>query len=96
MNGETLMTLVQAAATLPHRPHASTLFRWCRKGIRGVRLEYRRIGGRILVSRAALDRFGDRLAALDDQPPAPSPVRTALEKAESVAAAKARFTQTVS
>lgn len=64
---DTLMTLSQAARTLPHRPAASTLWRWCRKGIRGIRLEYLRLGGRIFVEEEALRRFGLALAqAYDD------------------------------
>jgi hypothetical protein len=50
-----------------------TVFRWATRGCRAadgtrVRLEYARIGGRLLTSRAALDRF---LVALNS-PPEPS------------------------
>lgn len=38
-----------------------TILRWCRRGIGGVRLESRRIGGRVYTSRRALDRFMEAL-----------------------------------
>jgi hypothetical protein len=44
------------------RPIAqSTGFRWHTKGLRGVRLEAIRIGGRLCTSREALRRFFDAL-----------------------------------
>jgi hypothetical protein len=57
-----LLHLSQAARLLPHRPHASTLWRWCRKGYRGVRLEYSRMGKRIYVTAESLERFGEAVA----------------------------------
>ena len=45
---EELLTLAEAAAKLPRlngtKPHTSTLWRWSTRGVRGVRLETRRIG----------------------------------------------------
>ena len=74
------MTLSDAGRRLPGRPHASTVWRWCRVGVRGVRLRYRRLGRRIVVCPAALDEFTRRLAALDEAQhhaaPAPSPARS--------------------
>lgn len=46
------------------RPHASTVFRWARYGLNGIRLEYVRVGRRIVTSREALARF---LRALADE-----------------------------
>ncbi len=40
------LTLSQAAAALPGRPHLSTLHRWRLRGVRGIRLETCLIGGR--------------------------------------------------
>lgn len=90
---EQFLTLTQAADLLPTRPHVSTLWRWARKGLKGIRLEYRRMGGRVYTSAQALDRFGARLAALDDNPPAPAPKvrRTPAERARAVAAASAKL-----
>src|SRR5882724_7722290 len=46
-------------------PHASSFWRWARKGLRGVKLDYVRIGHRLVTSREALDRFANALAAAD-------------------------------
>lgn len=62
---EETLTLTQATKLLPTRPHVSTLWRWCRQGLRGVQLEYRRCGDRIVTSKEALERFGLALADLD-------------------------------
>lgn len=66
---EHLITLSEAAARLPRRGgrkvHTSTLWRWARKGLRGVHLQYVRLGGRIYTSDEALNRFANALAALD-------------------------------
>jgi hypothetical protein len=35
---ETLLSLTEAAALLPGRPHVSTLHRWRLRGVRGVKL----------------------------------------------------------
>ena len=63
---ESLLTFSQAAAALPaiggKRPHASSLWRWSKKGVQGIRLECRQIGGRLVTSREALDRFTKALA----------------------------------
>ena len=42
----------------------STLWRWARRGVRGVHLESRRFGRRFFTSIEALDRFGAKLAEL--------------------------------
>ena len=69
---ETVLTLPEAAAVIPtqngKKPSVSTIWRWCRKGLRGVQLEYLRCGRRILTSREALDRFFLALAASDERP----------------------------
>ena len=69
---ESLLSLRDAAKALPRidgkRPHVSTLWRWCRRGVRGVRLEYVRLGHRVCTSRGALCRFSQRLAEADVQP----------------------------
>lgn len=48
---------------LPIRPNVSTVHRWVKRGVRGVRLATVRIGGRIYVSRADLDAFHAAIAA---------------------------------
>jgi hypothetical protein len=68
---EHLVTFSEAAKSLPAingRRHApSTLWRWSRRGIGGVRLEYLRCGRNMLTSRQALARFFARLAEADDR-----------------------------
>jgi hypothetical protein len=44
------------------RLHVSTVHRWCDPGIRGIRLEFVRVGGTRVTSEAALQRFFARLA----------------------------------
>jgi hypothetical protein len=68
-NEEILLSLTEATKVLPHvkgkRPARSTLWRWCRKGLQGVHLEYVRVGRDIATSREALGRFFVALAAAD-------------------------------
>ena len=70
---ENWMMLSELAKRVPplngRRLNTATLWRRCRKGVHGVRLEYRRLGGRIVTSLEALDRFGKALADLDAQQP---------------------------
>ncbi len=69
---EILLSLTDAAKALPpidgRRPHTSTLWRWCRKGVRGIRLEHVRLGNRVCTSREALVRFSQRLATIEGEP----------------------------
>ena len=66
---EEVLSFTEASKILPkvngRRPHASTIWRWARKGCQGVRLEVRRLGGRFLTSREALERFSERLGAIE-------------------------------
>ncbi len=63
-----LLTLSQAAKILPRNNgcyiHTSTLWRWTR-GLRGVYLQYVRIGRFIMVTEDGLHRFFTELAKLD-------------------------------
>lgn len=65
---EDLLTFSEAAKNLPtidgRRAHASTIWRWARKGIQGVKLETLRVGGRFVTSAEALERFSRKLAEL--------------------------------
>jgi Protein of unknown function (DUF1580) len=51
------LTLAQAARLLPNHPNPVTLWRWRKKGIRGVKLQTELIGGRRFVYREALEQF---------------------------------------
>ena len=57
------MSLPDAAAYLGRitgqKPHVSTIWRWCLKGCKGVRLESICIGGKRFVTAAAIDDFID-------------------------------------
>jgi len=64
---ETLLTFSEACRCLPRRRRGrkaslSTIWRWSRHGLRGIRLEVVRIGGAVFTSREALQRFADRLS----------------------------------
>jgi hypothetical protein len=66
---ETLIPLLRVPriAWLPRRRREkrlapSTVFRWCQRGVRGVRLETLRVGGTRCTSEAALRRFFERLS----------------------------------
>lgn len=65
LNQDQGLTLAQAAKLLPGNPNPSTLWRWCRQGVGGVRLEYRRVGRQIITSRDALQRFSEELTKRD-------------------------------
>lgn len=76
---EALVSLTEATKLLPplngRRPSISSLWRWCRRGVRGVKLEYVRVGRSLATSREALNRFFEALAAADapEDPPRPTP-----------------------
>ena len=70
---EELITLTQAAGLLPRidgrKISVCTLWRWCRKGLRGIFLQYVRVGRRVCTTQAALMRFFTALAELDQPSP---------------------------
>lgn len=79
---ERVLSLTQAARLLPCRrrgrkPCPSTLYRWAKRGLRGVRLETVRIGGTLCTSVEALNRFFAELSGLTSHaasvPPASQP-----------------------
>lgn len=99
INNENIVSLTEATKILPtlngRRPAISTLWRWCRRGLRGVQLEYIRVGRNIATSREALNRFFERLAIADEElaagtsrpprdanQPTPAAARRAQEEAE--------------
>lgn len=67
---EELVSFRQLAASLPRRRknrpiHTSTIHRWRRPGLRGVRLDAVRIGGAWHTSREAFARFCEQMTATD-------------------------------
>lgn len=68
-NITSLVTLAQAAKLLPkvgdNHIHTSTLWRWCKDGLRGVYLEYGWMGRFIVTTPEALGQFFVTLARQD-------------------------------
>ena len=65
---ENLISLADVPGHLPDRrggkrPHVSCIYRWCQKGVRGIKLEVLQIGGTKCTSLKALQRFFERLSA---------------------------------
>ena len=70
---ETPITLAKAAQTLPGGAvHVSTVWRWHRRGIRGIRLETVCRGGIRCTSDEAIERFFAAITAAADGEPAPT------------------------
>ena len=83
---ENMISLVEAARSLPGRPHASSLYRWCRKGVRGVKLQTWLVGGRRYTTIAALEQFiAATTAAADGEPALP---RTPRQRDRAIHAAE--------
>lgn len=65
---EHVVTFTEATAIIPkfngRKMHASSLWRWARKGVRGVRLETLRLGGRYVTTVEAIERFAKTLSQL--------------------------------
>jgi hypothetical protein len=105
LSSEEVLSLSEAARALPsvhgRRIHPSTLWRWARKGLKGVRLDYARLGRSIVTTRRALSDFAARLAAADTAP-GTSPTlpqrsarrpRSDAQRSQDVAKADARLRQ---
>lgn len=65
-----LISLNQAPSYVSGRPSISAVWRWCRRGVlarngQRIRLEHRRIGGKIFTSEAWLDAFTKALTDAD-------------------------------
>lgn len=66
------LTTAQAGRMLPGHPDPSTVWRWMKKGRGGIRLDYVRVGRKIVTDRPALERFVQRLTEADAAPDAPT------------------------
>lgn len=91
---EGAMSLSRAARFVPaldgKPPNPSTVWRWAMVGIRGVRLEYTRVGRKIATSKPALIRFFAALAAADTPSPrSGAKGRTAAQRQRDIEAAEA-------
>lgn len=68
---ETLLTFQEAAKRLPGNPHLSSLHRWRLHGVKGIRLESVKVGGKRFTSVEALHRFTEQTTAAADCRPVP-------------------------
>jgi len=90
LTDENVLTFTEAARRLPKlngkHPHSSTLWRWARRGLQGVKLETRRLGSRFITSVEALDRFSKALAEIDlpDRPTRPVKKSTNKQRQKSI------------
>ena len=73
LDREAILTFTEAARRVPMRrrgkpTHVATIHRWAKNGVRGVRLESLRLGGGLVTSVEALQRFAESLTAGDGVP----------------------------
>lgn len=80
------LSFAEAAKLLPGRPHISTLHRWRTRGIKGIRLITKKIGGRRVVEFAELERFIEAVTCAADGTPAP--IRTSRQRQRAIEAAE--------
>lgn len=78
------LTLAEAARTLPGRRgrpvSQAAVYRWCVRGVRGVKLESVRVGGQLFTTAEALARFLEALNS-DDPSKQRKQTRDVLKKA---------------
>ena len=74
LNTESVVTLDQAVARLPAglRRNRSTIWRWCRVGVRGVKLKHGFAGRTIVTTMEAFDFFFRAIADATPLPSAPT------------------------
>lgn len=63
-SGETPLKLADAARALPSHRSKTTIWRWCVKGINGVKLEHRRVGREIWTTAKLRHWIGSRPGSL--------------------------------
>ena len=85
LDGEELLTFSQVATLLPRRrggstASTSTIWRWTRRGSRGVILRVVRVGGHVYVPRSALIEFIEQRSEVGHTHQQPSP-KTASDRA---------------
>lgn len=100
MSDDKYLDLTQAAKRTPGRPSPSTIWRWCRKGIKSrtgdqIRLKHVRAGSRIFIKPDDLDDFFKRTAEADaphfeqeSKPTAITKSRSNKRRNKSITAAK--------
>lgn len=75
----------------PIRPSVPTLWRWALRGLRGVRLETIKVGGRRYTTFEAIDRFASRLTELRSPEGSNATVRRQQDMARAADHAKSIF-----
>lgn len=75
---EELVPVTRAGQFCPSRPDPSTVCRWALKGARGIKLESIRVGGKVMTSKEAVQRF---LAACNARVPSQSEADAELQAA---------------
>jgi hypothetical protein len=88
---EELLSLSAAAVLLPNQPHVSTLWRWCLRGVKGVRLRTVFVGGRRYTTPAYLIEFISRLSGPTAEAPQPAASLRAEQTARAAERAEALF-----
>lgn len=79
-----LLSLRDAAKSLPGKVHFSTIWRWCTRGVGGRKLPVVRVGAILYTSRAALAEF-----CRGEEPAQQAPQRrTTRQRAAAIAAAE--------
>lgn len=64
------LTLAEAARRIPSKPHASAVWRWCRKGVKArngnrIYLDHQRFGGKLFTTEDAIQRFVEAVTCAD-------------------------------
>jgi len=77
---ESVIPMTEVQALLPWPMSLSTVKFWAKVGVKGVKLETARLGGRRLTSKEAVQRF---LMRIND--PQPAPARPARKVAMAIA-----------
>lgn len=74
---EGVLTLSEAARIFPGHPHPNTLRRWHKRGFKGVKLQFWRVGKRWVTNRDAIQQF---LAAINSLPHSANARREAADR----------------
>jgi len=95
---ETLISLSDVPAYLPKRRsgkhvHVNCGYRWAQRGCKGVRLEVLQCGGTKVTSLEALQRFFDRLTALENGTPTTPQSRTSRQRERAMRQANEELEQ---
>ena len=91
IHSDSLLTISQAAKSLPTRPNVSTVWRWIQRGVRGVKLDSVVVGGRRLTSKEALQSFVERSTANSSGASLPPSCPTSRQREAEIRSAEHEF-----